>query len=60
MRLPVRLRARVLAVREVKAGDSVGYNATWRAQRRSRIATAAIGYADGLHRSLSGRGPRLL
>jgi alanine racemase len=56
MRLPVRLRARVLAVREVKAGASVGYNATWRAKRRSRIATAGIGYADGLHRSLSGRG----
>lgn len=40
MRLPVRLRARVLAAREVKAGDGVGYNATWRAKRRSRIATA--------------------
>jgi alanine racemase len=56
MRLPVRLRARVLAVRDVKSGDSVGYNATWRARRQSRIATAAIGYADGIHRSLSGRG----
>jgi alanine racemase len=55
MRLPVRLRARVLAAREVKAGDGVGYNATWRAKRRSRIATAGIGYADGLHRSLSGQ-----
>jgi alanine racemase len=56
MRLPVRLRARVLAVREVPAGTGVGYNATWRAARPSRIATAAIGYADGLHRSLSNRG----
>ena len=56
MHLPVRLRARVLAVREVQPGDSVGYNATWRATRTSRIATAGIGYADGLHRSLSGRG----
>jgi len=56
MRLPVRLRTRVLAVREVKAGDSVGYNATWRAKGRRRIATAGIGYADGIHRSLSGRG----
>ena len=41
MRLPVRLRARVLAVREVPPGESVGYNATWRAARPSRIATAA-------------------
>jgi alanine racemase len=56
MQLPVRLRARVLAVRDVPAGASVGYNATWRAGRPSRVATAAIGYADGWHRSLSGRG----
>ncbi|MEJ0019167.1 MAG: alanine racemase [Acetobacteraceae bacterium] len=56
MRLPVLLRARVLAVREIAAGGSVGYNATWHAARPSRIATAAIGYADGLHRSVAGRG----
>ncbi len=56
MQLPVRLRARVLAVRDVATGDSVGYNATWRAGRPSRVATAGIGYADGWHRSLSGRG----
>jgi len=56
MRLPVRLRARVLTVRDVPVGHSVGYNATWRAPRPSRIATAGIGYADGLHRSLSGCG----
>jgi alanine racemase len=52
----VRLRVRVLAVREVSEGTSVGYNATWTATRPSRIATAALGYADGFHRSLSGRG----
>jgi alanine racemase len=56
MQLPVRLRARVLAVRDVPTGDSVGYNATWRAARPSRVATAGAGYADGWHRSLSGRG----
>ena len=56
MRLVVRLRTRVLQVRAVEPGDSVGYNATWRAARPSRIATAALGYADGWHRSLSGRG----
>jgi alanine racemase len=52
----VRLRARVLTVRDVPVGSSVGYNATWHASGLSRIATAAIGYADGLHRSLSNRG----
>jgi alanine racemase len=56
MSATVRLRARVLSVREVRKGQTVGYNATWRAKRRSRIATAGIGYADGWHRSLSGRG----
>jgi alanine racemase len=56
MRQPVRLRARVLAVRDVHPGEGVGYNATWHAARISRIATAAIGYADGLHRTLSNNG----
>jgi alanine racemase len=55
MALPVRLRARVLAVHDVPTGASVGYNATWRAERPSRIATIGIGYADGWRRSLSGR-----
>lgn len=52
----VRLLVRVLAVRDVPTGATVGYNATWIAARPSRIATAALGYADGFHRSLSGRG----
>jgi alanine racemase len=56
MRGVVRLSIRVLAVRDVPAGATVGYNATWTAARPSRIATAALGYADGFHRSLSGRG----
>lgn len=56
MRQAVRLTARVLAVRDIPSGASVGYNATWRASRPSRIATVAIGYADGWHRSQSNRG----
>ncbi len=56
MRNVARLRVRVLTVREVPVGATVGYNATWRAARPSRIATAAVGYADGYPRSLSGRG----
>jgi alanine racemase len=56
MRGVVRLSIRVLAVRDVPTGTSVGYNATWIAARPSRIATAALGYADGFHRSLSSRG----
>jgi alanine racemase len=56
MRPVIRLTARVLAVRDVLPGHGVGYNATWRASRPSRVATAAIGYADGLPRALSNRG----
>jgi alanine racemase len=51
----VRLRVRVLATRDIPSGATVGYNATWTAVRPTRIATAALGYADGFHRSLSGK-----
>lgn len=52
----VRLRARVVAQRIVRAGESVSYGGTWTAQRDTRVATLAIGYADGLHRALSNTG----
>ncbi|MCR0985374.1 alanine racemase [Roseomonas populi] len=55
MRPTVRLAAPVLQVREIPAGTPVGYGAGWTAQRPSRIATVAAGYADGYLRSLSGR-----
>ena len=51
----VRLRARVLAVRDVAAGEGVGYNAQWAAARPSRIATVSVGYADGFLRALTNR-----
>ncbi len=56
MRPVVRLLAPVLQVREIAAGETVGYNGTWRAPRPSRIATGGVGYADGWHRARSGRG----
>jgi alanine racemase len=45
------LRGRVVAVRSIAAGDTVGYGPSWRAERSSVIATVAIGYADGFPRS---------
>jgi len=48
----VSLRARVLAVRRVRAGESVSYGAFWTALRDTTIATLGIGYADGLRRGL--------
>ncbi len=37
----------VISVRDVAAGETVGYGATWTAARPSRIATVSIGYGDG-------------
>jgi alanine racemase len=52
----VTLKIRVLQVRDVPKAAPVGYDATWRAPRPSRIATACVGYADGWPRILSNRG----
>jgi alanine racemase len=54
MRNVLTLSARILQVRKVPQGESVGYGATWNAKRASRIAVAALGYADGLLRAGSG------
>jgi alanine racemase len=53
MRAVVRLDGRVVQVREVEAGDTVGYGATWTARRPTRLAIVAIGYADGFLRAAS-------
>jgi alanine racemase len=53
MRPVVKLEARVLALREIEAGETVGYDATWTAARPSRLATLGLGYADGLPRVAS-------
>ncbi len=52
----VRLAARIVQVRDVPAGASVGYGATWTADRPSRIAVLNLGYADGYPRALSNAG----
>lgn len=50
------LRARVVAVRRLAAGDSVSYEATWAVPNATTIATLGIGYADGVSRRLSNGG----
>ncbi len=49
------LKARVMSVRRIDNGDSVGYGRTFFAKEKMKIATVAIGYADGYPRSLSGK-----
>lgn len=56
MREAVRLDGRILQVRQIDSGSSVGYGATHLAVGRARIATVGVGYADGFLRSLSNRG----
>ena len=50
--LPVmQLVAPIIAIREIEAGESTGYGLSWTAQRHTKIATVAIGYADGYPRT---------
>jgi alanine racemase len=48
--------AQILQRRCIEAGESVGYNATFTADRQMEIATINLGYADGYLRCFSGRG----
>jgi len=63
-RLPLRpvmsLRTRIINIRNVSAGDGVGYNAKFVASRASKIAVLAAGYGDGIHRSLGNKGHVLI
>jgi len=52
------LRTRVLAVRSIPTGQTVSYGATWRALRDTRVATLALGYADGFPRAADGAAGR--
>ena len=56
----VSMRARIVELRTVLDGDTVSYDATWRANGTRRIATVPVGYADGYRRALSNRGVALL
>ena len=51
----MRLVTEVAQLRTIAAGASVGYGATWRAARTSRVAILPLGYADGLPRRASDR-----
>lgn len=51
----MRVLSTVVAVRSLAPGQAVGYGATWRAERPTRLATLPIGYADGLTRNSSNK-----
>ena len=54
------LAGRITFLKDVPPGTAVSYGRTWVARRPSRIATAGIGYGDGLPRRLSGNGYALV
>ncbi|MFI5298530.1 MAG: alanine racemase, partial [Polyangiales bacterium] len=60
LRPTLRMRTEVVALRTIEVGDAVGYGSTFRATRRTTIATVPMGYADGLPRSLSNCGTMLI
>ena len=49
----VELKARIVQIRNVERGDTVGYGGTWTARRPTRIAIVSAGYADGYFRAAS-------
>ena len=51
-------KTRVLSLRDLATGETVGYNATFSAPRPMRLAMLPVGYADGLRRELSGSDAR--
>ncbi|HEV7387961.1 MAG TPA: alanine racemase [Gemmatimonadaceae bacterium] len=56
----VNLRAPIVEIRNLEAGDTVSYDATHRVERPARVATLAVGYADGYPRALSESGSVLV
>lgn len=60
LRPAMTLEARVIAVRNIAAGDRVGYGGCWVAPRPSRIAVAAAGYGDGYPRNTASGTPVLV
>jgi len=54
------LKSVVTQVKTVEKGTTVGYGARWTASARSRVATVAIGYADGVFRARANRGEVLV
>ena len=53
-------KTRIISLRTIESGETAGYEATFRAVRRTRLALLPVGYADGLDRLLSNRGSVLL
>jgi len=56
----ISVRARVISVRRIGRGESVSYDASWKASRDTVVATLRCGYADGLRRTLGTTGQAMV
>jgi alanine racemase len=56
----MRLMSKVVYFKVTEEGAGVSYGSTWRAPRRTRIATVPIGYGDGYSRALSNKGEAII
>lgn len=54
------LKTKVIALRNINAGETVGYGSTWQASRPTRLAVIAIGYGDGYPRHINANTPVLI
>jgi alanine racemase len=57
LRAAMTLRTEVIAVKDVRAGETVGYGGSWTAQRATRMAVVAAGYGDGYPRNTASGSP---
>src|ERR1700742_4602284 len=53
MKPVVELKARIVQIRNIERGETVGYGGTWTARRPTRLALVSAGYADGYFRAAS-------
>jgi len=53
-------KSTVIQIKEIPKGATVGYNQTWKAQRKTRYAVIPVGYADGYDFLLSNKGKVLI
>jgi alanine racemase len=60
LRPVVKWLAPLVDVRDIRAGETVGYNGAWTAKRDTRLGLVPVGYADGYPRALSGKAVTLV
>lgn len=60
LRPAMRVESRLISVHEIEAGETIGYGASYRCERRMRVGVVAVGYADGVHRILPTGAPVLI